>query len=144
MLTHLLIFKISVVKTVCLCNRHQAPAIYSMCLSQKIFFWLLSQTVCVCDRHSLSVRDRLFLSQTVDVRHRLLSATENLCLSENVCVCNRQYVFVTGSVCLSQTVCSCHIQSVFVKYSLCLSQKVFVCQSVSSSNTLLDQSWPDT
>ena len=73
-----------------------------------------------------------------------MSVTDRLCLSQTVCVCHRLSVSVTDSLCLSQTVFVCHRQSVSVRDSLCLSQTIFVChrQSASVTDTLLELSWP--
>ena len=86
----------------------------------------MTDTVCVC--HRLSVC--FFYRQSVSV-------TDRLCLSQTVCVCHKLPVSVTGSLCLSQTVCVCHRR-------LCLSQTIFVRhrQSVSVTDTPLDHSWP--
>ena len=92
----------------------------------------------------MSVKDSLFLSQTVFFCHRqLLSVTENLCLSEKVCFCDRQGVSVIGSPCLSQTFFFCHRQSFFVRDSLYLSQKIFLCPSVPLSNNPPNRYWPN-
>ena len=45
-------------------------------------------------------------------------------LSQTVCVCPRQSVFVPDSLCLSHTGCVCHRQSVYLRHSLCLSETV--------------------
>ena len=60
-----------------------------------------------------------------------MSAIYSLCLSQTICVCDRQSMSVTNSLCLSQTVCVCHRQFFFfchrqpmsVTDSVCLSQK---------------------
>ena len=66
---------------------------------------------------------------------------KNLCLSEKVYVCHRQYVSVTDSLFLSQTVC-------FLSQTVCVSRRLFVFLtesfwSVSLCIYLLDHPWPD-
>ena len=73
----------------------------------------------------MSVVDSQSLSQIVyaDLR-KLLSVTESLCRSENVCFCHRLVVSVTDSQCLSKIVFMCHIGVLYV--SLCLYQTLFL------------------
>ena len=124
----------------------------------------LQYLVCVCHIQSVSVTGNMCLWLTVSVCHiQYVSVTDSMCLLQTICVCHTQSVFfhrqsssVTDICCLSQKKIVwhrrcvsvpdslfCHRQSVFVTDSLYLSQKVFVCQSVSLSNTLLDNFWPN-
>ena len=103
MLTHLVMFKMSVVKSVCLCHKQQASALYSLCMSQ---------TVWDCHRQFLSVTDSRCLSHKIFVcQRKYVSVTKDMCLSQTVCVCPTQSV-------LSQTVCVCHRQSVSLSNTL--------------------------
>ena len=79
MLPHLVVFKMSVVKIVCLCHRKQSSVIYSL---------YLPQSVCVCHRQHVSVTENMCLSQTVFVcRYR-----QCVSVTDSIYVCHRQSV----------------------------------------------------
>ena len=118
---------------VCVCHRQSVAVTDIFCVTDSL---CLSQIVCVCHRQSLYVS--LCIRQTpfliilglvftylymifIVCHKQLLSVTENLCLSQKVCVRHRQSVsvtnvfvphrysvYVTDNLCLSQTVCICH------------------------------------
>ena len=65
-----------------------------------------------------------------------VSITDRLCLSQTVCVCHILPASVTGSLCLSLTLWVCHRQTITVTDNLCLSQAVCVCHRHSSWSIL--------
>ena len=107
MLKHLAMFKISVVKMVCICLDIK-PLPYPVCVCHRHSLFL-STTVYVCQRQSRSVTDRCRLSQKIFVCQR------------KTYVCHRHYVSITDSVCLSPTV--------FFTVPLCFSKRVCVCHN---------------
>ena len=96
-------------KTVCVCQRQPASVTYSLiCHWQFVFVTedsFLSHTIFICRTQSEFLLDIVcvwvgvkFLSQTVCV------------YLHTVCFCHRQSISVRDSLCLSQTLCVCNRQ----------------------------------
>ena len=108
---------------------YSTPSTIRCIFADSLNLW---QAVCVWDRQS--VTDTVCNIQFVFYYRLSVSVTDRLCLSQSVCVCYRLSVSVTGSLCLKHTVCVCHRQSMSVTDNLCRSQAVCVWHRHSSSS----------